>query len=95
MKTRRLDLRPKRCPPVKVPGFQDPGYARISGLFLGLFDVTRHSRVAGGVGVPGYGMKRVHNSVKRVLNSAIRPYKPVKRVLNSVNKVKRVLNSVK
>ena len=40
-KTRRLDLRRERCPPVNTRGFHDPGCAGIRGLFLGLFDVTR------------------------------------------------------
>ena len=32
----------------KYPQIQDPGYVRYSGLFLGLFDVTRDSSVAVG-----------------------------------------------
>ena len=45
-KTQRLDLRPETCPPLKLPHSQGPGYVRISGLFLGLFDVTRCFSVA-------------------------------------------------
>ena len=43
----RLDLRPERCPPIKQPQFQDPGYTPNKVLFLGLFDVTRRLAVAG------------------------------------------------
>ena len=45
-KTQRLDLRPETCPPHKQASFSDPGYAGISGLFLGLFGVTRPRAVA-------------------------------------------------
>ena len=45
--TRRLDLRPETCPHVFRPQFQDPGYAGIWVIFLGLFDVTRSCAVAG------------------------------------------------
>ena len=38
--TRRLDLRPRMCPPLNTSDIQDPGYAGIKVLFLGLFDVT-------------------------------------------------------
>ena len=47
-KTRRLDLRPRMCPPLKQPHSQDPGYVSFKDLFLGLFDVTRRAAVADG-----------------------------------------------
>ena len=46
--TRRLDLRPRKCPPQYYPHIQDPGSAVKEVLFLGLFDVTRCCRVAVG-----------------------------------------------
>ena len=46
--TQRLDLRPRKCPPVKQPHIQDPGNAVNTSLFLGLFDVTLNSCVAVG-----------------------------------------------
>ena len=49
-KTGRLDLRPRTCPLLNNPQFQDPGSAVITGLFLGLFDVTHCRAVA--VGTP-------------------------------------------
>ena len=42
----RLDLRPETCPPLNTSGFQDLRSAGNTGLFLGLFDVTRCWRVA-------------------------------------------------
>ena len=42
-KTQRLDLRPETCPPLNISDFQDPGYAEIRVLFLGLFDVTHRA----------------------------------------------------
>ena len=49
-KTRRLGIRPETCPPVKQAHSQDPGSARKTGLFLGLFDVTHRRGVAGVTG---------------------------------------------
>ena len=46
--TRRLDLRPRKCPPSDDPQIQDPRSAGITGLFLGLFDVTHACAVAEG-----------------------------------------------
>ena len=53
--TRRLDLRPERCPPVNEPHIQDPRSAGITDLFLGLFDVTRRAAVAVRVGMALFG----------------------------------------
>ena len=44
---------------------------------------------------PGYGLKRVPNSVKQVLNLVIWPYNSVKQVLNTRYSVKQVLKPVK
>ena len=52
-KTRRLDLRPERCPPLRMPEFLTLRCAGIQALFLGLFDVTPPAAVAACSGVPG------------------------------------------
>ena len=53
--TRRLDLRPRKCPPVNEPQFQDPGYVRKQVIFLGLFDVTHCRAVAVGTVMALFG----------------------------------------
>ena len=99
LKSGRLDLRLERCPPLNTHGFQDPGFTVISGLFVGLFDVTRPSGVAGWVGVPGVWHGEVDSEVNTevILRSISvkRPCKLSKTGSKLSISVKQVLNSVK
>ena len=56
------------CPPLNTAGFQDLRSAVNTGLFLGLFDVTRHSPVAGDGGVPGVWHDEVNPEVNPEVN---------------------------
>ena len=69
--SQRLDLRPERCPPSDNLRYPDLRYAGNTGLFLGLFDVTRSGAVAGEASVPGVWHDEVNTEVISEVNTEV------------------------